>query len=126
MYVYFAPIAMAFLSILVILVNERRADLLLLSLIVLYVVTISGFRYFSDIDYVPYLDLYRETPRLTEWRLDDLRVLYGEPGYLFFTSLVKSAHGHFFVVTFLASLCPLWLMTTFALAVSPSPKTSTS
>lgn len=104
MYVYFAPIAMAFLSILVNLLNERRADLLLLSFIVLYVVTISGFRYFSDIDYVPYLGLYQETPKLADLRIDDVRILYGEPGYLFFTSLMKSANAQFFVVTFLASL----------------------
>jgi len=104
MYVYFAPIAMAFLSILVNLVNERRFDLVLLSLIVLYVVTVSGLRYFSDIDYAPYFDLYQNTPNLTDLRLDDIKGLYGEPGYLFFTSLMKSANAQFVVVTFIASL----------------------
>ena len=82
MYIYYTPIAIAFVSILVNISNDRRADVSLLMVIAIFVVTVSGFRYFSDVDYEPYFDLYKQTPTIADFEKEDMRLLYGEPGYL--------------------------------------------
>jgi len=104
MYIYYAPIAIALVSILVSMSNDRRADLSLLIAIATFVILVSGFRYFSDVDYAPYVDLYEQTPTIADFGKEDMRLLYGEPGYLLLTSMVKSTGAEFLAVTIISAL----------------------
>lgn len=108
MYFYYIPISMVALSVFVNFVKDRQADLVLLALFVLIVVVISGLRFHSDVDYEPYLEIFYATPRLADLSVEDLRLLYGEAGYLIFTSAIKSSGGQFFVVTLLGSFISIF------------------
>jgi hypothetical protein len=73
----------------------------------LFVVSVSlicGARFFSDVDYGPYVELFNETPKFQDITASDFIVLYGEPGYLAFTSIVKSIGFEFVAVTMLFSI----------------------
>ena len=75
------------------------------SLIMLLMITlISGTRYYSDIDYGPYIELFNDTPSFFNLSVTDFLILYGEPGYLVFTSLIKSLGFDFVAVTIVFSL----------------------
>ncbi|MFB2813180.1 EpsG family protein [Shewanella xiamenensis] len=76
-------------------------------LIILLLTLVAGTRFYSDIDYGPYIDLFKETPLLENITLSDILILYGEPGYLIFTSLIKSANLDFFAVTILFSFASI-------------------
>lgn len=90
MIVYFFLVAILPIAYLSSLSKNPNVDRLALIIIASLVIFISGFRWASDIDYMEYYDMYIETPTLDFFDRDSIAPIYGEPGYLFFSSLFKS------------------------------------
>lgn len=102
MIIFNLPILFIYLSFLSSLLRSLK---LVTSLLILFTITlVAGTRYYSDVDYGPYVDLFNETPSILKLRLTDIFILYGEPGYLIFTSLIKSFGFEFVAVTILFSM----------------------
>lgn len=80
-----------------------KSRLIMLPIVFLFIVIISGFRYFSDIDYSGYYELFEDVPKINNFNYASISKLYGEPGYLFLNSLIKSVGLNFYVVTLLFS-----------------------
>lgn len=102
MIVFNLPILLLYISVL--LLSNRKLQNIVSFVTVLLITAVSGTRYYSDIDYRAYIDLFNETPILADLTLTDILILYGEPGYLIFTSLVKSIGFDFVAVTILFSM----------------------
>ncbi|TPE54291.1 EpsG family protein [Maribrevibacterium harenarium] len=82
-----------------------KSSKLVISLLIFLATTlVAGTRYYADVDYGPYVDLFNETPSISDLSLTDVFVLYGEPGYLLFTSLIKATGFEFVAVTVLFSI----------------------
>lgn len=98
-FVYFSSIAP----------TRKYYQFLVSILMILLVFIICGTRYYSDIDYEPYIDLFNETPSLDRISFGDITRLYGEPGYLFLSSFVKYLGLGFVSLTLLFSLVSISL-----------------
>lgn len=68
-----------------------------------------GLRYFSDIDYGPYYELFDTTPSLLNLNLQELSVLYGEPGYLLVSAFFKSFGLGFVSVALISVMLAVYL-----------------
>lgn len=105
--VFYLPILFVYLSSIA--PTRKYSQFVASMLMILLVILICGTRYYSDIDYEPYIDLFNETPSLEKIRFDDIIRLYGEPGYLFLSSLVKYFGLDFVSITLLFSLVSISL-----------------
>lgn len=101
--VYYIPIFFGFLSLFITLIDNRKLDLSFLLIIFIFIFIVSGTRFNSDIDYFEYHALYLETPSFETINLEYIKTLYGEVGYLYFTSFIKSFASDFVVVTLVFS-----------------------
>lgn len=98
MEVYFTPVFLTLLALLAQIQKSRRFDIAVLAICSLVIILISGLRWYSDIDYEPYVEMYNENPFLSEFSQDSIKDLYGEPGYLFLSSIFKTLGSEFFVL----------------------------
>lgn len=100
MEVYFTPVFLTLLAMLAQIQKNRRLDISVLAICSLVIILISGLRWYSDVDYEPYVEMYNDNPFLSEFSRDSIRDLYGEPGYLLLTSIFKSLGTGFFILAF--------------------------
>tara|TARA_R110001583_G_scaffold107898_1_gene256605 strand:- start:15273 stop:16373 length:1101 start_codon:yes stop_codon:yes gene_type:complete len=113
MLIYYIPIYITFISSFIFLLNDKKIEFVAIILITCFVALISGMRLYSDIDFNGYIELYNHTPFLVDFNLSTVEHLYGELGYLFITSAIKSAGADFVVVTLLFSLLSIGLKSYF-------------
>ena len=121
MTVYHLPIIFVLLAAFVSIARTKIGEQLLISIIVLLVVTIAGLRYYSDVDYSGYLDLFENTPALHLSIFSELTYLYGEPGYLLISSLFQSMGLGFFALTLVFSFISISLKTHVVLQTVENP-----
>lgn len=90
-------------------IEIKNTKLFLAYCIFVFMVIIVGLRYFSDIDYEPYYDLYVTTPSLFSINLKELSALYGEPGYLLISAFFKSLGMGFVSVALVSVIIAFYL-----------------
>ena len=95
--------------------RNRRADLVALAVISAVIVGIAGFRWYADVDYPLYVEMYDDNPTLRTFGVDAVAALYGEPGYLFLTAVFKSLDSGFAVLALASAALAVGLK---AIAVS--------
>lgn len=83
--------------------RSRHVHATLLAIATVVTVAFCGLRWNADVDYEGYALLFAETPVLSNFTPDTVSELYGEPGYLFLSSLLRSAGLGFFTLTFLCA-----------------------
>lgn len=76
-------------------------DRVVLVSITMCAIGVAGLRWMSDVDYVPYLEMYDEVPLLWSFGTSEIESLYGEFGYLLATSFFRTFGVEFYFVTFL-------------------------
>ena len=69
----------------------------------------AGLRWNSDVDYLGYLEIYTDTPNLSDFRAETIYDLYGEPAYLLLNSILKSVGVEFYFVTMICAFSSLAL-----------------
>lgn len=109
--VYFMP---ALFIVVTPFLSGRLLNILFLAFLVYYVTVISGFRQHSDVDYIGYVNIFSEVPVVADFTLSAVKNIYGEVGFLFLNSLVKSLGGDFYIVTFTAALISIFGKAYFA------------
>ena len=78
MIVFYLPIFFVYFSLAFTLTRKFK---IVASLVMLLLITlVSGTRYYADIDYSNYIELFNDTPSLFNLRMIDIVILYGEPG----------------------------------------------
>ncbi len=100
---YYLPILFGVIALSITLINNRKLDLYFLLIIFIFVFLVTGTKFNSDVDYFEYYELYLETPSLDIISLENIKSLYGEIGYLYFTSFLKLFESDFVVVTLVFS-----------------------
>lgn len=88
MIIYYFPIFATLIALLTL--NFKNTKVFFAYCIFIFMIIFVGLRYFSDVDYEPYYELFDTTPSLFNLNLHELSVLYGEPGYLLVSALFKS------------------------------------
>lgn len=101
---YLFPIYFLFLSWIMSHSVDRKSSVVVLITAVTFVIFFSGFRYFSDTDYLAYYSIFNSLPTINNLNYNVFTDTYGEPGYLFVNVLTKSMGLPFFFVTLFASL----------------------
>lgn len=96
------------------LTQSREAHRTLLAIAVTFSVAFCGLRWNSDVDYQGYALLFADTPLLGNFTPDAVSELYGEPGYLFLSSLLRTAGLGFIALTV---LCAAFSITVKALVI---------
>ncbi|HFQ4975259.1 TPA: EpsG family protein [Vibrio vulnificus] len=99
MLIYYFPLILIFLSYCILFSNKKEVNILFYFFLGTVIIILCGFRVNSDVDYGPYIGLFNETPKLTSLTREILSQLYGEVGYLYFTSVVKEIGLSFVAVT---------------------------
>jgi hypothetical protein len=90
MAIYAIPAVLTLLALVVQVRRNRHLDLAVLALCTCAVVLVSGLRWYSDVDYPLYVEMYTDNPLLRDFSRESIGGLYGEPGYLFLTAMFKS------------------------------------
>ena len=88
---------------------NARADRALTITIVLAIVLIAGLRWFADVDYDLYLEMFGDNPILREFTPESISALYGEPGYLLVSAVFKSLGSDFVALAFTCALLSMSL-----------------
>lgn len=90
---------------------KNKAQIFLSFACIIIIVVVCGGRYYSDTDYGPYVELFLDTPSIENLNFDDLQTLYGEPGYLIFSSLTKYFSLEFVFITLVFSFVSICVKT---------------
>lgn len=109
MLVYYLPAFCAALGLFGALRQDRRLDSATASLIAIILGLLAGLRWNADVDYEPYAEMFADVPSLADWTLEEMRQLYGEPGYLILNSLIKTLGGPFILVSSLCAAVSIFL-----------------
>jgi hypothetical protein len=112
MVVYFAPLFFLLWALIAQIRRNKRADMRALTVCTFGIVLICGSRWYSDIDYEPYVDLYNDTPVLSEFNQESITPLYGEAGYLFLSSIFRTLGSGFLFLAFGCALASVFLKST--------------
>jgi len=109
MAVYFAPLLFLLWALIAQIRGDKRADKRALAVCTLAFILIAGLRWYSDVDYGPYVEMYNDNPMLSEFNPDSIAPLYGEAGYLFISAIFKTLGGGFFLLAFACAISSLYL-----------------
>lgn len=118
MEIYYTPVFLTLLAMLAQIQKNRRLDISVLLVCSLVIILISGLRWYSDVDYEPYVWMYDDNPLLSEFSRDSIRDLYGEPGYLLLSSIFKSLGASFFILAFACAAFSILLKSIVVLKLS--------
>jgi hypothetical protein len=113
--IYYAPLLCMVAAWMATLRRNRTVDRAALIVISVVVALIIGLRFYSDIDYALYVEMWNDNPTLATFSADAIARLYGEPGYLFITAVFKSMDTGFPV---LALVCGVLGMALKAVAIA--------
>lgn len=100
--------------------RSRIVQLIFIITFMPFVIFFAGFRYYSDTDYIPYVEIFNSLPVLFDFTMEVAKETYGEVGFLLLNSLVKTLDMPFFVVTFLAASFSITAKAYFAFKYSSS------
>lgn len=100
--------------------RSREIQLVFLIIFMPFVIYVAGFRYDSDTDYIPYVEIFNSLPLLFDFTLEVASETYGEGGFLLLNSLIKTLGMPFFVVTLLAASFSISAKAYFAFKYSSS------
>ena len=112
MVVYFAPLIFLVWALIAQLLKSKYLDRTVFATCVFAIILIAGLRWYSDVDYEPYSDMYDDNPMLSEFNRESITPLYGEAGYLFISAIFKTLGSRFFLLAFACSVCSLLLKST--------------
>lgn len=112
--IYYAPLLFTVAAWMATLRRNAAIDRAVLTGISAIVALIIGLRFYADIDYPLYIEMWDDNPTLATFSLDAVSRLYGEPGYLFITAVFKSMGTGFPV---LALICGVLGMALKAVAM---------
>jgi hypothetical protein len=112
MAVYFAPLIFLLWALIAQIRRNKQADIRALAVCTFAIILIAGSRWYSDVDYEPYADMYDDNPVLSEFNQESITPLYGEAGYLFLSAIFKTLGSRFFLLAFACSVCSLFLKST--------------
>lgn len=118
--IYSFPIFFLIISNWLSFARSRSVHLIALIAFMPFVIFVAGFRYYSDTDYIPYVEIFNSLPVLFDFTIEVAKETYGEVGFLLLNSLVKTLGMPFFVVTILAALFSITAKTYFAFKYSSS------
>lgn len=82
--------------------RNRTIDRTMLGFTTVAIILVAGLRWYSDVDYGLYVEMYHDNPTLSQFGPSTIDRLYGEPGYLFITAIFKSLDIGFHWLAFLA------------------------
>lgn len=83
--------------------SSRETNITVLAVVVVVAMLFSGFRWDSDVDHMEYASIFHDTPLLRDFSPEAIRDLYGEPGYLFISSVFRSLGFEFFALSFVSA-----------------------
>jgi hypothetical protein len=90
MVIYAVPVLLTLAALTVQVWRNKHLDVVTLIVCAVATVLLSGLRWYSDVDYPLYVEMYTDNPLLREFNRDSVGALYGEPGYLLVTAVYKS------------------------------------
>lgn len=109
MEVYYLLVALTLAALIVQIHRNRVLDGTTLATCALVIALIAGLRWYTDVDYGPYAEMFNDNPTLGEFDRYSIAGLYGEPGYLLLTAVFKSLGSQFFMLAFACALVSLLL-----------------
>jgi EpsG family len=112
MVVYFAPLLFLLWALIAQIRRNKQADIRALAVCTFVIILIAGLRWYSDIDYEPYVEMYEDNPSLGGFNQESISALYGEAGYLFLSAIFKTLGGGFFLLAFACALSSVFLKST--------------
>jgi hypothetical protein len=118
MEIYYAPLVLASAAVAAQVSRSRDLDRSILMIAAIAVAFIAGLRWYADVDYAGYVEMYQDTPPLERFNADSTRGLYGEPGYLLLNSVFKWLGLDFFVLALVAAIVSMSLKTFVAYKLS--------
>ncbi len=124
MIIYIFPIFITIMAVISSLSRDRVLKYYHTILIALGFILIAGLRSYSDIDFVGYMDIYNEVPTVVMFNFNSIGEIYGEPGYLFLNSILKTAGIGFYLASFLFVLISIFIKTRVSLKFSAMPSLS--
>jgi hypothetical protein len=89
--------------------GNKRADLRTLAVCTFAIALIAGLRWYSESDYEPYVEIYNDTPTLSQFNQESITSVYGEAGYLFISAIFKSFGSGFFLLAFGCAFASMFL-----------------
>ncbi|WP_434931431.1 EpsG family protein [Shewanella sp. HL-SH5] len=113
MIVYYAPIIFVLVSLVFLFVRARGVNLLLSTILVLFVTFITGSNYYAVSDYDNYIELYNSIPDISVFKFSDLKYYYGEIGFVYLVSLLKYFSIPFVAFTLVLSFISIALKSYF-------------
>ena len=121
MLIYYTLVVLTLIAMMLYGYDNGKIKFYYMSIIVVFFVFFVGLRWKSDADYLPYLEMYSELPTLSGLSIDVISDLYGEPGYLSFTSLLKTLGFKFYLVSFFFAVSSILIKTYVSLKLSLQP-----
>lgn len=118
--IYSFPVFLLIISNWLSFARSRKIQLVFLIVFMPFVISVAGFRYYSDTDYAPYVEIFNSLPLLFDFTLEVASEAYGEGGFLLLNSLIKTFGMPFFVVTLLAASFSITAKAYFAFKYSSS------
>ena len=118
--IYSFPIFLLIISNWLSFAKSRLTQLVFIIIFMPFVIFIAGFRYYSDTDYIPYVEIFNSLPVLYDFTMEVAKETYGEIGFLLLNSLIKTLEMPFFVVTVLAAFFSISAKAYFSFKYSSS------
>ena len=109
MLVYFAPVLFLAWALVSQIRGSKREDLRALAACTFTIALIAGLRWYSESDYEPYVEIYNDTPTLSQFNQESIASVYGEAGYLFVSAIFKSFGGGFYLLAFVCAFAAMFL-----------------
>lgn len=92
--------------------DSRRIDNITLLGAVVSVSLLVGLRWYAEVDFRGYVEMFEQTPLLDAFTPEAIAPLYGEPGYLFLSSIFKTLGLGFPLLVLLCALLSIALKAT--------------
>ena len=118
MFIYLTPIFLLAWCLTGALWGGRKSNYINLFWGSMIVMMIAGFRWMCDADFSGYKDLYADTPPINMFDFETMQHMYGEPGYLYITSIFKAIGAEFYVISFLCAVISISIKSFVALKLS--------
>jgi len=118
MAIYYAPLILTLAALTAQVSRSRQVDRGVLLASSFAVAMIAGLRWYADVDYAGYVEMFEDTPPLHRFSSESIAGLYGEPAYLLLNSIFKSLGWDFFLLAMVGALASMALKTFVAFRIS--------
>jgi hypothetical protein len=106
---YYAVVVLTLWALIAQVGGNRRVERMVLAAAAGTIALIAGLRWYSDIDFEPYAQMYSDNPALSELSRESVSRLYGEAGFLALTAVFKTLGSEFVLLAFACALTSLLL-----------------